>query len=288
MNPETIPYFVFDNGFFPYGDKASEVIKERVVSVVTTLTSILDFDMVVVACNTASTIALDALREKLDIPIVGVVPAIKPAAKLTKKGIIGLLATPGTVGRVYTHDLIRDFAEGVKVLNIGTTDLVRLAEKKLAGVPFSNQEVAKVLEPWMNLSESEKPDVIVLGCTHFPHLKKEIQECLPNALLIDSGKAVARRVYHLLHSSETSSNDNSPIFAPELYLKADLKDVSIPKIASSVENTDLSLVECLKDHKGRVAFFTDVTLPVSHAERVFKNFGFRICAALEDLVKIPR
>lgn len=254
--PEIEPCFLFDNAFFPYGDKPSEFIRDRVTSLICRMTELYHFDMTVVACNTASTIALDALRSKISIPVVGVVPAIKPAARLTKKKIIGLLATPGTVARSYTHDLIRDFAFGTQVLSIGTTELVRIAEDKLAGLAVSLDEIAEVLAPWTELPERQMPDVIVLGCTHFPHLKNEIHEVMPEAMLIDSGRAIGRRVKSLLSAMPQHEIANSEA------------DAAIAEGSSG------------KAFAGGMAFCTDMSILSERNKLVFNRFGFAECREL--------
>ncbi|WP_406042251.1 glutamate racemase [Succinimonas sp.] len=254
--PEIEPCFLFDNAFFPYGDKPSEFIRDRVTSLICRMTELYHFDMTVVACNTASTIALDALRSKISIPVVGVVPAIKPAARLTKKKIIGLLATPGTVARSYTHDLIRDFALGTQVLSIGTTELVRIAEDKLAGLAVSIDEIAAVLAPWTELPERQRPDVIVLGCTHFPHLKSEIHAVMPEAMLIDSGRAIGRRVKSLLSAMPQH-------------------EIANPEAAAAIAEGASG-----KDFAGGAAFCTDMSILSERNKLVFNRFGFAECREL--------
>ena len=126
----------------------------------------------IIACNTASTITLPALRERFSCPIVGVVPAIKPAAKLTRNGVVGLLATRATVQRSYTHDLIAHFAKDCSIKMLGSAELVELAEAKLHGEEIDHAALKKILRPW--LSMAEPPDTVVLGCTHFPLLREEL------------------------------------------------------------------------------------------------------------------
>lgn len=100
-------------------------------------------DLLVVACNTASTVALNLLRSKLSVPVVGVVPAIKPAARLSKTKVIGLLATPGTIKRAYTDQLVSDFAKGCEVIKVGSSLLVDMAEAKLRGHPVDLEAMRK-------------------------------------------------------------------------------------------------------------------------------------------------
>ncbi len=196
--PHISPIYLFDNKYCPYGNKLDSFVQERVTQLLIHASQQLDIDLIVLACNTASTVALDSVRANIQIPVVGVVPAIKPAAHLTKNGIVGLLATPATIRRAYTFDLIAKYASNVNVLRIGSTKLVDIAERKIAHLPYQQEEIAQELQASQALPISEQPDVIVLGCTHFPHIKEEIAKCLPNALLIDSGKAIANRVTSLL------------------------------------------------------------------------------------------
>jgi len=154
--------------------------------------------LIVIACNSASTIALEGLRKHFSIPIVGVVPAIKPATRITNNNVIGLLATPATIDRVYTTQLISEFAAGKTVLRIGSTRLVQLAEDKLIGKTLLIDDFKAVLAPWLDNQEN-MPDTLVLGCTHFPLIKTEIAACFSRPIrLVDSGKAIALRVKQLL------------------------------------------------------------------------------------------
>lgn len=188
--------YCFDNANFPYGELSEAALTEACTRLVSHMVVEHAIDLVVIACNTASTIALPSLREALAIPVVGVVPAIKPAAALTRNGCIGLLATPGTVSREYTHELIAQFAPGKRVLLKGATELVVEAEHKLAGLPVNMALLREVLADW--LEGEEHPDTLVLGCTHFPLLDEEIRQLMPACQLVDSGSAVAKRVAHLL------------------------------------------------------------------------------------------
>lgn len=197
--------YCFDNANFPYGELSEPALIAACCRLVSHMVAANAIDLVVIACNTASTIALPALRETLKVPVVGVVPAIKPAAALTHNGCIGLLATPGTVSRAYTHTLIAQFAPGKRVLLKGATELVIEAEHKLAGRPVNMALLREVLADW--LDEAVVPDTLVLGCTHFPLLDDEIRQLMPDCQLVDSGSAVARRVAHLLVDAPTSMRE---------------------------------------------------------------------------------
>ncbi|MTH46933.1 glutamate racemase [Intestinirhabdus alba] len=189
--------YVFDNVAFPYGEKSEAFIVERVVSIVGAVQQRYPLSLAVIACNTASTVSLPALREKFAFPVVGAVPAIKPAARLTANGIVGLLATRGTVKRSYTHELIARFANECQIAMLGSAELVELAEAKLHGDPVSLDELRRILRPWLRMPEP--PDTVVLGCTHFPLLRDELAQILPGGTrLVDSGAAIARRTAWLL------------------------------------------------------------------------------------------
>jgi len=150
------------------------------------------------ACNTASTLALAQVRAALSAPVVGVVPAIKPAAALTKTGVIGLLATPATVRRPYTDRLIAEHAQGCLVLLAGAPDLVALAEEAQAGAAPEVARIAASLRLLADQPRGAEIDVIVLACTHFPLLRQQFELVRPDIRFIDSGAAVARRVAQLL------------------------------------------------------------------------------------------
>ncbi|SHO57222.1 Glutamate racemase [Vibrio quintilis] len=185
--------YLFDNQAYPYGELSSSVLLERVESLIRHIVQSHDIDIVIIACNTASTIVLPSLRSMLSIPVVGVVPAIKPAC-LIAKYCVGLIATPATVKRDYTSELISNFSSGKEVIRLGTTELVDIAERKMRGEVIEIAEVQNVLQPIVN-----QIDVAVLGCTHFPLLRQEIQIVLgKNTLLVDSGYAIAKRVKLLL------------------------------------------------------------------------------------------
>ena len=211
--------YLFDNAYFPYGELAETRLVERVVELFTAFVAQYPVDIAVIACNTASTHVLPALRACLSIPVVGVVPAIKPAAEYSRQrqlarpdspAHIGLLATPGTVSRRYTAELVQSFAADLQVSMLGTTELVKMAEDKLAGLPVDIKRLQRILAPW---SGEQGPDTLVLGCTHFPLLASEITECLPQVKLIDSGAAIARRVASLLLQPARTKSENGVLTA---------------------------------------------------------------------------
>lgn len=208
--PELQLVYFADDAYFPYGTLPEEVLSERLRLIVAEMLRRHQPDLVVLACNTVSTLLLPELRERFHVPFVGVVPAIKPAAAASLSRHIGLLATPATVDRDYTEDLIREFAADCQVSKIGSSALVREAEKLLTEGDVDLKVIEAVLAPFKTshrsaitpsgVSASTQPnvDTVVLGCTHFPLLREQLAHILPAAIWVDSGQAIARRVSHLL------------------------------------------------------------------------------------------
>ena len=197
--PQCSLTYVSDNAFFPYGTRNEEELVDRVHRVLDACVSDCNPDIIVVACNTASTVALPKVRSHFKQAIVGVVPAIKPAAQSSRNKVIGLLATPATVKRPYTEQLIREFAGDCRIIPIGSSELVHWAEKKLRGKSVDQGEIANIIAPLFAPTESGLADTIVLACTHFPLLKQELEACARHSVAwIDSGDAIARRVAYLV------------------------------------------------------------------------------------------
>lgn len=192
-------FHLADTAFFPYGEKADGDLIIRVPRVIRAGIEAVSADLVIIACNTASTLALDAVRGLVDIPVVGVVPAIKPAATLTQTGTIGLLATPKTVTRPYTDQLIAQFAMGNTVLRHGAVGLAGAAEAKLAGETPDPSVFKASMAGIFNQEGGETVDVIVLACTHYPLVQAELEAWAPRLVTwVDSGEAIARRTAFLL------------------------------------------------------------------------------------------
>lgn len=190
---------VCDNLEYPYGEKSEEHLNRRVQEVMRRIVNQFKPDLAVVACNTASTVVLPLLREKFQLPIVGVVPAIKPAAEQSLTREFGLLATPGTVARAYTQSLLNQFASDCTVIKVGSSCLVNMAEAKLYGRSVDMVALETELAPFIT---NRKCDILVLACTHFPLLNKEIENVFEknnrDIKIIDSGHGIARRVVQLL------------------------------------------------------------------------------------------
>ena len=191
--------YAADNAWLPYGLKSDAQLRDRVPALLARLVEQWAPAIVVVACNTASTIALEQVRAALSVPVVGVVPPIKPAAAATRSGAIGLLATPATVRRAYTDDLIAQFATDKSVVRFGSSALVEAAEQKLRGEPLNQSAITEAIDGLFGAPGGADIDVIALACTHFPLLTQELAAAAPKqAVWLDSGAAIARRVAHVV------------------------------------------------------------------------------------------
>lgn len=190
--------YAADYAGLPYGQKSEAELAARVPALLGRLVERYQPRLAVIACNTASTIALAHVRAALDVPIVGTVPAIKPAAELTNSGVIGVLGTEATVRQPYVDDLSARFAAGKTVLRHGCPGLVTAAEAKLRGEPFDPDVVSRAIGGLRNQPGGEQLDVIVLACTHFPLLAAELQkEAGAHVKLIDGAQGIARRIASL-------------------------------------------------------------------------------------------
>lgn len=205
MCPGVRIIYVADNASFPYGTRSESYLRSRIVNVLSGLCEQHQPDMLVIACNTASTLVLADLRQLLCLPVVGVVPAIKPAAETTQTGAIGLLATSATVQRDYTDQLVADFAGHCDVIRVGSSRLVEIAEHYLRGHPVNEGELKAILADFFREGLARKVDKIVLGCTHFPLLKQQLESCAPRHVeWVDSGNAIANRVCSLFKEAGLS------------------------------------------------------------------------------------
>ena len=189
--------YAADSAGFPYGKRSEAELATRVPALLGRLVERFRPRLAVIACNTASTIALDHARAALDIPVVGTVPAIKPAAELSKSRVIGVLGTEATVRQPYVDDLAARFALDCVVIRHGSPELVELAEAKLAGRPVPIEEVHDAIAPLLHQPEGDKMDVMVLACTHFPLLADEIATAFPAIAQVDGAPGIARRIAYL-------------------------------------------------------------------------------------------
>ncbi len=192
--PDAPIVYAADSAGYPYGTKSEDELAARVPALLGRLVERFRPRLAVIACNTASTIALDHARAALDLPVVGTVPAIKPAAERSKNRVIGVLGTEATVRQPYVDDLAARFAADCTVVRHGSAALVDLAEAKLRGEAIDTDAVRAAIAP---LLEVPGLDVLVLSCTHFPLLADEIAAVAPGVLQVDGGPGIARRVAHL-------------------------------------------------------------------------------------------
>jgi glutamate racemase len=188
--------YAADNAAFPYGTRSEGEIAARVPALLGRLVERYRPRLAVIACNTASTIALDHVRAALDIPVVGTVPAIKPAAEISKSRVFGVLGTEATVRQPYVDDLAARFASDCIVIRHGSPELVELAEAKLAGGRITVEQVRAAAAPMFD-GQGAKIDTVVLACTHFPLLSEELGAAFPAVTLVDGGPGIARRIAYL-------------------------------------------------------------------------------------------
>jgi glutamate racemase len=188
--------YVADNAGYPYGTRRPEEIAVRVPTLLGRLAERYMPRLIVIACNTASTIALDGVRAALDLPVVGTVPAIKPAAERSQSRVIAILGTEATVRQPYVDRLIEQFASDCTIIRHGSAALVDMAEGKLRGDAPELAEVQAAIRP---LLDAPAPDTVVLACTHFPLLKDELQRAFPQPVaFVDGAEGIARRTAFLL------------------------------------------------------------------------------------------
>jgi len=195
--------YVADNGGFPYGTKTEAEISARVPALLGRLAERYRPRLIVIACNTASTIALAGVRAALDLPIVGTVPAIKPAAEQSQTRVIGVLGTNATVRQPYVDDLSARFASDCLVLRHGSAELVQLAEASLRGESTPDSAYAQVMAGLLDQEGGDRMDTVVLACTHFPLVADQLARAAPRPLLfVDGAKGIARRVAYLMREQE--------------------------------------------------------------------------------------
>ncbi|MGV3770577.1 MAG: glutamate racemase [Sphingobium phenoxybenzoativorans] len=199
---ETLPnapiVYAADRAGFPYGTKSEAEIAARVPALLGRLVERYRPRLAVIACNTASTIALAAVRSALDIPVVGTVPAIKPAALQSKSRVIGVLGTDATVRQPYVDRLAAEHGADCVILRHGSAALVALAEAKLRGEPLDPAVARDALAGLFDQPGGDRMDVVVLACTHFPLVQPELEAASPRPLIFThGGPGIARRIAYL-------------------------------------------------------------------------------------------
>ena len=196
-------HYLSDNKGFPYGETPEQQLIANASALLLTAVQLIKPALIVIACNTASTVVLPSLREKINVPIVGVVPAIKTAAQLSKS--FALLATPATISRRYTDDLIATYASDKTVIKLGSSELVRHIEAHLHGDDLDRNLLIEIINQIKQQAPDQAIDTVVLGCTHFPLIKTEFERIQPDWKWIDSGRAIANRVKEVLDQNDIKS-----------------------------------------------------------------------------------
>ncbi|HEV2079778.1 MAG TPA: glutamate racemase [Allosphingosinicella sp.] len=232
--------YVADSAAYPYGTKSAAVIEARVPALLGRLAERFDPELIVIACNTASTIALDAVRAALDLPIVGTVPAIKPAAERSRTRVIGVLGTEATVRQPYVDRLSQQFASDCRVLRHGSAELVDLAEAKLRGEASDPGAYRAILNRLLDQPGGEQMDTVVLACTHFPLVEEELQAAAPRPLdFLDGSEGIARR-------TATLTRDRSwPDSVPEGLALFTSRSVALEAYRPGLERFGLRLIDPL-------------------------------------------
>jgi glutamate racemase len=206
--------YLADDAGFPYGSLTESDLVERVTRVIGGAITEHKPDMVVIACNTASTLALAQLRTRFSVPFVGTVPAIKPACAKSKSKRVAVLGTQATVGREYTKALIREFAAGCDVHLVGSPRLATYAEAELAGEPVDDAAIRREIADCFIDNDARRTDTIVLACTHYPLLVERFRANAPWAVdWLDPAPAIARRVASLLQEQPSVPARNSQAIA---------------------------------------------------------------------------
>ncbi len=196
--PDAPVIYAADNAGFPYGDKSEAQIAARVAGLLGRMTERYRPRLICIACNTASTIALAMVREVLEVPVVGTVPAIKPAAAMTRSGVIGLLGTAATIRQAYVDRLEAEFAADKRLLRHAAPELVEAAEAKLRGEAVDPAVYANVARALRAMPEGEAIDTVVLACTHFPLVTEELAEAFgPGVGFVDGAGGIAKRIAFL-------------------------------------------------------------------------------------------
>ncbi len=226
--PQAECVYVGDTANFPYGTKSSEEIISCVISVCNRIIEKFSPRAIVIACNTMSVNALDALRkEHPEIQVIGTVPAIKPASEVSKKRRIGLLATLATVNSEYIQKLKENFAEDCVLVLREDTELIDFIEHK--SFTATAEECEEACRPAAEFFRKENCDVVVLGCTHFLNLADTIQKVCGDIRVVDSRDGVARRALDVCHISKDEKKEYNP--AIRLYVTGDSENVEYKAIS---------------------------------------------------------
>lgn len=217
LMPERRFVYVADDAAFPYGDWEEDALKARILELFGELLATHRPEITVIPCNTASTLVLGELRAAFpETPFVGTVPAIKPAAERTRSGLVSVLATPGTVKRAYTRELIQSFANECHVRLVGSQHLARMAEAHIRGETVEDAAVMAEIAPCFAENDGRRTDIVVLACTHYPFMANIFRRLAPWPVdWLDPAEAIARRALSLLLESSNSSQGPEPAQAED-------------------------------------------------------------------------
>jgi glutamate racemase len=211
--PDARFVYLADDAGFPYGNLAEDALIARVTDVIGAAIAEHKPDLVVVACNTASTLALAQLRARYPVPFVGTVPAIKPACAQSKAKRVAVLGTLATVNREYTRALIREFATGCDVVLVGSPRLAGFAEAELAGTPVADAAIKAEIAGCFVDADGRRTDTVVLACTHYPLLIERFRAIAPWSVdWLDPAPAIARRVAELMRTKPPAA----PLIPPRI------------------------------------------------------------------------
>jgi glutamate racemase len=206
LRPDGRYVYVADDVAFPYGRLSEGELSSRVIALMEELIGTHDPGLVVIACNTASTIVLAQLRERFQVPFVGTVPAIKPACAASQTRLVSVLGTEATVGREYTKKLIADFGQGCEVTLVGSRRLAVLAEALLRGESVDDADIADEIAPCFVERNGLRTDTVVMACTHYPLLDAQFARLAPwPVTFVDPAPAIARRVVDLIGAAPANA-----------------------------------------------------------------------------------
>jgi glutamate racemase len=235
--------YAADNAGFPYGTKTELEVATRTCALLGRLSERLKPRLIVIACNTASTIALGHARAVLDVPIVGTVPAIKPAAEQSRTRVIGVLGTAATVRQPYVDRLSAQFAGDCLVLRHGSARLVELAEACLAGAVVTAADVAPELAGLTGQPGGDRLDRVALACTHFPLLLPQlVAAAAPSINFVDGAAGIARRVAHLLGPDAVAAGQGMAPPGRAIFTRA---DAHVDALAPALKGFGLETSEIL-------------------------------------------
>ncbi|WP_461455965.1 glutamate racemase [Parasphingorhabdus sp.] len=238
--PKAPIIYAADYAGMPYGMKSEDELSTRIPLLLGRLVERYKPQLVTIACNTASTIALDVVRSVLDIPVVGTVPAIKPASQMTKTGVIGLLGTRATIRQPYVDRLASEFAADKKLIRFGASDLVHAAEAKLRGEVPDSTLIEAAVAGLTEQQDGEKIDTVILACTHFPLVQTELQKSFVRDIqFIDGSQGIARRIAYLSRGVSWPKTSENGVFVTT----GDLE--KLPPYQNSLDEFGLTKLEAL-------------------------------------------